>query len=165
MLPVNGDLDFKNNAGILNLAPAIQNGQPIVYEQFNNAMSSKADLVNGTVPSSQLPSNIGGTVSFEHSINFPNSSIQDSTTQGTPTWAGTLTAIKATVSTISTAALTFKVFKNGVEIGTLKITAGDKIATATMSVAAAITDFFGASITASGGDATGVVFTFIFTKQ
>lgn len=55
MLPVNGDLDFKNNAGILNLAPAIQNGQPIVFEQFNTSLSNKADLVNGVVPSHQLP--------------------------------------------------------------------------------------------------------------
>jgi len=65
MLPVNGDLDFKNNAGILNLAPAIQNGQPIIFEQFNTSLSNKADLINGVVPSSQLP-----TIYSNNSISF-----------------------------------------------------------------------------------------------
>ena len=106
----------------------------------------------------------GSGAVFHHSINFPTSAIQASIVQGTPAWNGTLTTIKTTISTVSTANLTFEAFKNDVSIGTVTITAGNKIATATVSVAALNTDFFGASITASGGDATGAILTFIFTK-
>jgi len=55
MISVNGDLDFKNNIGILNLAPAIQNGQPIVFEQFNTILLTKADLVDGVITNNQIP--------------------------------------------------------------------------------------------------------------
>ena len=55
MLPINGDLDFNNNPGILNLGTAVQAGQPIIYEQFNIALGNKADLVGGLIPHSQLP--------------------------------------------------------------------------------------------------------------
>jgi len=106
----------------------------------------------------------GSGAVFHHSINFPTSAVQASLVQGTPAWAGTLTAIKATISTVSSASLTFEAFKNGVSIGTVTIIAGNKIATATVSVAALTTDFFGASITASGGDATGAILTFIFER-
>jgi hypothetical protein len=106
----------------------------------------------------------GSGAVFHHSINFPSSAIQTSTVQGTPSWNGTLTVIKVTISTVSSANLTFEAFKNGASIGTVTITAGDKIATETVSVAALTTDFFGASITASGGDATGAILTFIFQK-
>ena len=112
-----------------------------------------------------ITSGNSGITEFHHSINFLSSVIQTSRVQGTPAWAGTITSIKATATTASATSLTFIAFKNGVELGTLILSAGDRIATATMSVTAATTDFFGASITDSGGDAIGVVFTFIFTKS
>ena len=109
-------------------------------------------------------STVVSDVPFHHSINFPSSAVQASSVQGTPAWNATLTAIKATISTVSTTDLTFEGLKNGVSIGTVTITAGDKIATASLSVTALTTDFFGASITASGGDATGAILTFIFRR-
>lgn len=135
------------------------------FEVGNVTLDASAETVASTFL--VLPSGGGilarlSDLSFHHSINFPSSAIQASTTQGTPAWAGTLTAIKATISTVSASDLTFKAFKNNVEIGTVTITAGDKIATAALSVAALTTDFFGASITASSGDATGAILTFIF---
>lgn len=69
MLPINGDLNFNNNPGILNLGAATVAGQPIIYEQFNTAMSNKADLVGGIVPTSQLPSGLSSnTLDFTNTF-------------------------------------------------------------------------------------------------
>ena len=64
MLPINGDLNFNSNAGILNLGAATTAGQPIIYEQFNTAMGNKADLVAGLIPNSQIPRSIDFTSNF-----------------------------------------------------------------------------------------------------
>lgn len=147
MLPVNGDLDFKNNAGILNLGAATTNGQPIIWEQLQEVYN----ILNGFIETVVIINPLGITSGVGYSETVPK-------------YAGVLNYIHIILTPYSSDTISFSLKKNSIVVQTINVTSTNRESLTSVTIPYLATDYIGVDINSTYGDVKSAVIKLIFTK-